>query len=190
MSRAKGRLDWTNQGGGGMKGADVRAFIAANGVVTLPIDDLNADDLPHIRWSGNPAHMRSVALKLQAVVGGEIDYLAVRAPDGSPIAKCLIDYSASSSEAEIAQLAVRSDLQGLGIATHLIHVAEGRIQDRGRRWAVLGVERRDRGVCALYERLGYEMFGQKNGSWEVEDDAGRVSMHQAELLLLRREVAR
>jgi len=96
--------------------SQVRAFIEENGAAALVVDYLTADDLSHISWSGNPAHIRSVAEKLKAAERGEVEYLAVRAPDGSPIAKCVVEYSAAESSGEVAQLAVRDDLQGLGIA--------------------------------------------------------------------------
>lgn len=171
-----------------MTGTDVRAWIAANGAAALPIDDLRTKDLPHIGWSGNPAHIRSVGEKLTLAAHGTLDYLAVRGPDGSAIAKCLVDYSKSDSEAEIAQLAVRDDLRGLGIGTRIIRVAEDRIRNRGKRWSVLGVEVGDERPRALYERLGYQLFRRERHAWEVEDDAGCVFIHDADVLMLRKEV--
>jgi GNAT superfamily N-acetyltransferase len=167
---------------------DVRELVETCGINALTIDDLQIADLPLITWSGNPAHIRSVAEKLLAVETGQADYLAVRAPDGSPIAKCVIEYSPSESSAEIAQLAVRDDLQGIGVGTLLIRSAEQRIQVRGVRWAILGVEAGDERPRCLYERLGYQLFGREDASWEVEGEDGRVWMHETEVLMLRREV--
>lgn len=166
----------------------LRSAIATNGVASLCVNDLTVDDLSSISWSGNPAHIRSVTGKLEAVAKLEADYLAVRAPDGSPIAKCLIDYSLPDAEAEIAQLAVHPDLQGLGVGSHLVAAAERRIQERGRRWSVIGVDLAESRPRALYERLGYEFVRYEQDSWEVEDEAGQVSTYHADVVLLRKHV--
>lgn len=119
---------------------------------------------------------------------GGADYLAVRAPDGSPIAKCLIAYAPGELSAEIGELAVRDDVQGMGIGTWLIRAAGKRIQARGMQWAVLGVEVEDVRRRVLYERLGYELFGHEDASWEVEGEYGRVWMYETKVLMLGREV--
>lgn len=171
-----------------MTGAEVRSAITTNGIVALGIDDLTVNDLSRISWSGNPAHIRSVAERLEAVARLEAEYLAVRAPDGSPIAKCLIDYSLADAEAEIAQLAVHPDLQGLGIGSYLVAAAERRIHERGKRWSVIGVDVAESRPRALYERLGYEFIRHEQHCWEVEDVAGQVSTYHADVVLLRKRV--
>src|SRR5512133_543078 len=54
---------------------------------TLIIDDLMEADLPAIAWSGGPGHLRSVARYLARAASGEVEYLAVRTPDGRIVAK-------------------------------------------------------------------------------------------------------
>jgi hypothetical protein len=47
----------------------------------IVIDELTADDLARIAWSGSPVHIRSVARKLERVADGSLEYLVAR---GSP----------------------------------------------------------------------------------------------------------
>lgn len=161
----------------------LRELLAAQGPEVLTFGNLEANDLPDIWWSGSPAHLRSVALKLEAAARGELDYLAARAPDGTPVAKGYIDYTTGEAEGTIGQLATRPELQGLGIATRLITVAEDRIRERGRRWAVIGVEVGKERTRRFYERLGYVAWTQQSASWEADD-----GIYHTTILLLRKDL--
>ncbi len=93
---------------------DIHSLLAEQGASALLVDDLQAADLTELAWSGDAAHLRSIQTKLLAVARGAADYLAVRAPDGSPLAIGLIDYAIGENAAEIGQLAVQPQLQGMG----------------------------------------------------------------------------
>jgi hypothetical protein len=64
----------------------LRRMILADGVQHLAVDDLRADEVARLAWSGNPAHLRSVAAALDRAAQGLEDYLVVRAPAGEPVA--------------------------------------------------------------------------------------------------------
>lgn len=166
----------------------VHQAIVESGVNVLPVNDLTEDDLALIGWSGNPGHIRSVAALLKRVPSAEVEYLAVRAPNGEPIAKGCIDYSLHGGAGTLQQIATRDDLQGLGLATRLIAVAEERIRARGLRWAVIGVEEENDRARRLYERLGYEAYSREHDSWDREDDLGNVSTYETEIVLLRKRM--
>ena len=74
----------------------LRAMIRAGGVQLLAVGDLRADEIAELAWSGNPAHLRSVAAALQRAAQGVEDYLVVRAPGGEPVAKMRIDYTSEA----------------------------------------------------------------------------------------------
>jgi ribosomal protein S18 acetylase RimI-like enzyme len=166
----------------------LRAYLRETGAGALTVDDLRESDLPSIGWSGNPAHLRSVGEKLSAAARGELDYLAVRAPDGTPLAKGAVEYGSRKDGGEIGQLATHPELQGMGLGSHLIAAAEERVRLRGLRWSVVGVEEGNSGAADLYERLGYRTYGREQDSWEVEDSEGNVTVHHAEVVLLRKEL--
>jgi hypothetical protein len=71
--------------------AGLRAMILAGGIQQLAVGDLRADEVAGLAWSGNPAHLRSVAAALERAAQGREDYLVVRTPTGEPVAKMRID---------------------------------------------------------------------------------------------------
>src|SRR5262249_35671691 len=53
----------------------------------LRLDLLTMDDLPQLDWSGGPANRRGVAAALARAARGEVEYLAIRTPNGAPVSK-------------------------------------------------------------------------------------------------------
>jgi ribosomal protein S18 acetylase RimI-like enzyme len=155
-------------------------------MTNLQIDDLKEEDLTRISWSGSATHIKNVAQQLKKVQRGEAEYLVLRLPDGTPVAKGLIDHLYSEDSSEIGQLAVHPDLQGRGLGTKLIAAAESRIFKWGHDWAVIGVEVENHRALKLYKRLGYNIFGQTEDSWTAEDSSGKEIIHYADLILLRK----
>lgn len=169
-----------------MSTTDLKYLLAEKGASRLVVNDLQRADLSDLAWAGDAAHLRSIQTKLLAVGRGEADYLAVRAPDGSALAVGLIDYLFGEDAAEIGQLSVQPQLQGMGLGTQLIAAAEVRIRARGKRWAVMGVEIDHERTQKLYERLGYTLYARKPDSWYEDDGQGGVRLYETEVLLLRK----
>lgn len=167
---------------------EVRQLIKTDGIGALPVDDLTVDDLDTMAWSGGPGHIKSVEAALQRVGTGEVEYLAVRTPDGTPISKGGIDYKYRDSAGYMWQLATMPELRRLGIGTHLVQAMEERIRRRGLSTAMLGVEDDNPGAKKLYERLGYKTIGPLEDSWEEEDTLGNKSVHHATGDLLAKTV--
>jgi ribosomal protein S18 acetylase RimI-like enzyme len=157
-------------------------------VGSLDVDDLTADDLDSLAWSGSAAHVRSVAGKLERVATGTLEYLVVRTLSGEPVSKGLIDYAQREDAGTIEQLATHPDLQGRGIGTRLLDEAEQRIRRRGCRWAILGVEDDNPRARALYERLRYVAFAREPDSWDAENERGEIFRYETMLTLLRKDV--
>jgi ribosomal protein S18 acetylase RimI-like enzyme len=165
-----------------------RRVIRSEGVGALVVDDLRPEDLARIGWSGDNAHVRGVAAALARVPGGEVEYLAVRAPTGDPIAKAGVNYTSHAEAGAIWQLATHPELQSLGLGTRVVREAERRIRRRGLAWAVVGVEDNNPRARALYERLGYEPYAREATSWEQEDEHGNVTTYETEVALLRKHL--
>jgi ribosomal protein S18 acetylase RimI-like enzyme len=153
---------------------------------TLIIDDLMEADLPAIAWSGGPGHLGSVARYLARVASGEVEYLAVRTPDGRIVAKGAIDYVEHPGYGTMLQLAANPT--GHGYGTFLIQAMEARIRARGVD-AMLGVESNNPGALRLYQRLGYIQCGTEDASWETTDAGGRRFMYRTTLTLLRKQLS-
>lgn len=168
--------------------ASALEVIKRDGATSLVVDDLRRDDFHSLSWWSSPSHLRSMAKALERVPIGEVEYLAVRAPSGEPVAKGGIDYVMKPGAGTLWQLATLEPLQGLGIGTLLINVAEERIQKRGLTWATMGVEENNPRARTLYERLGYRHIGREPASWEQEDEEGNITLYQTELTWLRKKL--
>jgi ribosomal protein S18 acetylase RimI-like enzyme len=166
----------------------LRQKILADGPGQLAVSDLSDGDLSGLAWSGNPAHLRSVAAALQRAAQGLEDYLVVRAPGGQPVAKMRVDYTSETETGVFSQLAVIGPLQRLGIATMLIGAGEQRVRNRGLAFAALGVEDSNPRARRLYEGLGYRAADRQRASWEVEDDDGVLRLYETTLTILRKRL--
>jgi ribosomal protein S18 acetylase RimI-like enzyme len=166
----------------------LRAMLLAGGVQQLAIGDLRADEVAGLAWSGNPAHLRSVAAALERAAEGLEDYLVVRAPGGEAVAKMRIDYTSEAGTGVFSQLATMRALQGLGLATMLIGAGEQRVRARGLAFAALGVEDNNPRARRLYQRLGYQPAGRQHASWEYQDDAGVLRVYETTLTILRKRL--
>lgn len=157
-------------------------------VVSLIISDLAISDLEHISWSGSATHIIYVRKALERVEKGEVDYLAVRTPDGLPVSIGGVDYKSHENAGTMWQLVTREYLRGLGIGTKLINALEQKIKDRKINLAMVGVEDTNPRARALYEKLGYEVCGEEQDSWEEEDKDGNKVTHHAQVILLKKEL--
>jgi ribosomal protein S18 acetylase RimI-like enzyme len=165
---------------------DVRRIVESEGPGGLRVDDLTGDDLATLDWSGSALHLASVGRALDRVPSGEVEYLVARAPSGQSVAKAGIDYASTPGAGTIMQLATADEVQRLGIATHLIEVAEERMRARGLAAAELGVEDDNPGARALYERLGYREVGRRPAAWASQDADGNTTLYETELAILRK----
>jgi ribosomal protein S18 acetylase RimI-like enzyme len=141
------------------------------GVARLEFTPLRGADLDDIAWSGSASHLENVAIQLQRVERGEVDYLALRA-DGHAVCKGGIDFAQEPDAGTIWQLATHPQLEGLGLATRLIGELESRALQRGCRRLRLAVEPDNARARRLYEHLGYHAMGQSEVSWEAEGPDG------------------
>lgn len=149
---------------------------AACGVGPLAVGDLRSCEVTGLTWSGNPAHLRSVAAALERAARGLEDYLVVRAPGGQPVAKMRVDYASDDDTGVFSQRVTMSPLQGLGIATMLISAGEQRVRARGLASGALGVEEDNPRARRLYQRLGYQPVDRQDASWEIEDEHGLAGL--------------
>jgi ribosomal protein S18 acetylase RimI-like enzyme len=152
--------------------AQAQRAVADHGVGALLIDDLTAEDLPLLGWSGDAAHLASVETQLYRMAVGDVEYLVARAPDSTPVGKAGLDLGVVPHRGIVWQVAVHEELQGIGIGTALIHACEARARARGCREIALSVELDNPRARALYERLGYAAFDERDTGWTVIDASG------------------
>jgi ribosomal protein S18 acetylase RimI-like enzyme len=165
-----------------------RRAIESRGAASLVVSDLTSDDLPNVRWAGSETHLKHVAVALQRVATGAVEYLAVRAPNGFPVSIGGIDYEAHERAGALWQLSTHEALRSLGLGTRLIDQAEARVRQRGFARAVMGVEVDNIRARALYERLGYRPVGHETAYWEAQRMDGSTYTYVAECILLEKEL--
>lgn len=166
-----------------------RRALTQQGPAALTVDDFTRVDLSKIGWTGSTErHLQSISEVLDRVDRGEAEYLAVRAPDGTPVALGGINYWEAPGVGTIFQLSTHHALQGLGLGTALIRGAEQRILRRGLAVARLGVEDDNPRARALYERLGYVPVGRRRVSWPAQRPDGSLFVYETEITELERHL--
>ncbi|MEI6553042.1 MAG: GNAT family N-acetyltransferase [bacterium] len=157
-------------------------------VSSFAVNDLTLNDLDKISWSGTSTHIRYVKEALERVEKGEVDYLAIRDEEGNPISIGGVDYKVHKDAGTMWQIITKESSRGLGIGTRLIKELENRIKSRNINMAMLGVEKDNTRAQDLYNKLGYKVCGETKDSWEQEDKEGKVSIHYADGVLMRKEI--
>jgi GNAT superfamily N-acetyltransferase len=127
-----------------------------------------------------------VADELERAEAGEVDYLAICAPSGAPIAIGGVDFIPFADAGYLFQLAVHPILQRCGIGTLLVGALEDRIRSRGRCRAELRYEEHEAGNRAFYERLGYGAYGTVPDGWDQQFPDGRIERYETICVQMRR----
>lgn len=143
----------------------------SSGAARIEVRALTSHDLASLEWSGSSAHLENVALQVERVPTGDVEYLAVFA-DGNPVCKGGVDFAKEAGAGTIWQLATHPLLEGLGLATTLIRELEARVRERGITKIRVGVEPENERARRLYEHLGYRTIGESEASWEAEHSDG------------------
>jgi len=143
--------------------------------VSFAARDLRPEEVDGLTWCGPPSHLRNVAVEVARVAEGDVFYLAVCGPNDVPVAVGGADLTRSEGTGRLYQLAVLPALQSCGLGTLLIGALEDRVRERGLRRLDIGVGEDNARAKALYERLGYRVFGSEVDRWTYERDDGTVA---------------
>jgi len=84
---------------------------------------------------------------------------------------------------------VRPEFRNLGLGTALVAEAEGFLRRQGFSQVVIAVAKDNAGALRLYQRLGYERFGEDPGAWSYIDDRGRIQDITEPAYLLSKSLA-
>lgn len=76
---------------------------------------------------------------------------------------CFALYQVIAGEAELLTIATHPDHQGQGLARACMHNWQAHARQIGARWALLEVAVDNAAACALYEKCGYVVCGQRKG---------------------------
>lgn len=165
---------------------DIRTQLQQEGISSLSVSALAETDLDAMQWAGNELHLKTVARQIRSDHDG--DTLAVRARDGTVLAKGYIDHEVSETESDIGQLATHPKLQSMGIGRVLMNAAESCIRARNKKVAVLGVETINVRAKALYDRLGYVPRHTEKQGWDSVDKDGKTFYYETDVLIMSKEL--
>jgi len=92
---------------------------------------------------------------------------------GGLLGKAVVFYRAGSDIARLYSIAVAERARGRGVAKSLLAAVEATARDRACARLRLEVRKDNAAAIALYERLGFQRFGEKPGFYEDGADAWR-----------------
>ncbi len=154
----------------------------------LTARDIRDVDLTGMSNWASPLTVRQIRAAMRREAAK--DFVAVfAAANGESVARGEVNYRSRPGMGEIGSLAVRAELQSLGIGTFLIEVLEERIRAHGLSAAMLSVEDNNPRARALYERLGYVAYGREPDSWDQQTSDGVVYRYETVCTLLRKDVS-
>jgi ribosomal protein S18 acetylase RimI-like enzyme len=148
-----------------------------------------ADDLEALEWEGEYRRYRVVYQRAYAESLRGRRVLLVAELQGLIIGQIFIqvDSTLAAGRGEAAYLyalRVRPEYRGRGIGTDLVREAEALLRQRGYARALISVAKDNDAARRLYERLGFEVFGEDAGNWTYIDDQGQVQeVHEPAFLL-------
>jgi ribosomal protein S18 acetylase RimI-like enzyme len=127
-------------------------------------------DLQNMEWLGMFSHDRHIIEdSYQRQLRGE-NLMLLADINGFPAAQAWVDLERKRHQdiGIIWAVRVLPFLQGLGLGTRLINIAESLLANRGIGISELSVEQTNVGAHRLYERLGYTPAGEEDGHWLLQ----------------------
>jgi len=153
------------------------------------IRQARADDLEAIEWDGEYRRYRLVYQRAYAESLRGRRVLLVAESEGRVIGQVFVQVDSSLSggnnrAAYLYALRVRPEYRNRGIGGELVREAESILRQRGFVRALISVAQDNHAARRLYERLGYEVFGEDAGNWSYFDDRGHIQeVHEPAFLL-------
>ncbi len=159
--------------------------------ITIRFRIATHDDLPLLEWYGQYTHFRRVFEKTYEDQAAGTRLMILADLNGFPIGQVFLllktsprlakrrRRSASALAGYLYSLRVIDHLQGMGIGTQLIQVAENVLIKRGYRWVLISVAKSNTGALRLYQRLNYRIYMEDEGRWRYVDHNGEtVHVHE------------
>ena len=155
----------------------------------LIIRQARADDLRALEWEGEYQRFRMVYQRAYADSLRGRRVLLVAEVLGQVVGQIFlqVDSALAGGDGRVAYLyalRVRPEYRNRGIGTELVREAEAILRQRGFSRALISVAKDNDAARRLYERLGFEAFGEDPGNWSFFDDQGQPQeVHEPAFLL-------
>lgn len=157
----------------------------------LIIRQARSEDLRALEWEGEYQRFRTVYQRAYADSLRGRRVLLVAEMPGQIVGQIFmqVDSALAGGDGRAAYLyalRVRPEYRSRGIATELVREAESILRQRGFSRVLISVAKDNDAARQLYERLGYEVFGEDPGNWSFFDDQGQPQeVHEPAFLLDR-----
>jgi ribosomal protein S18 acetylase RimI-like enzyme len=155
----------------------------------MVIRPARAEDLPALEWEGEYQRFRLVYRRAFADSLRGRRVLLVAEVEGKVVGQIFLQVDSALAggdgrSAYLYALRVRPEFRNRGIGTELVREAEAILRQRGFTRALISVARDNDAARRLYERLGYEIFGEDPGNWSFFDEQGQEQqVHEPAFLL-------
>lgn len=155
----------------------------------LVIREVRAEDLEGLEWEGEYRRYRLVYQRAysESLRGRRV--LLVAEMHGQVVGQIFVQIDSALSggsgrAAYLHALRVRPEFRNRGIGTQLVQEAESILRRRGFNRGLISVAKDNDAARRLYERLGYEVFGEDAGNWSFLDENGQLQeVHEPAFLL-------
>ncbi|MAS36123.1 MAG: hypothetical protein CL610_19105 [Anaerolineaceae bacterium] len=138
-----------------------------------------ADDLPKLEWYGQYRHFRNLFRRTfrEQQLGRRL--MLIADANTFPIGHIFIQIERDSKQsrtrhAYFYSFRVMEMFRGRGIGTSLLFEAENRALEYGLTRATIAAAKMNAGARRLYERQGYQIYGEDDGAWSYVDHRGRI----------------
>jgi ribosomal protein S18 acetylase RimI-like enzyme len=117
---------------------------------------------------------RISARRMRHWIGASNAILLVASRSGELIGSCLVLTRADSPAARLYSIAISKTARGQGLGSKLLRKAETLAREGGSSAMRLEVAAGNSAAIALYQKLGYQVFGRKTAYYEDGQDALRM----------------
>ena len=136
-----------------------------------------AEDLPKLEWHGQYIHFRNMFRRTfrEQQIGRRLMLLADF--NNFPIGHIFIQLRSSNRRrprAYFYSFRVMEMFRRQGVGTWLLANAEALVYDQGLRRAAIAAAKDNHDARRLYERLGYQVYGDDAGRWSYIDHRGQT----------------
>lgn len=154
------------------------------------------DDIPRLEWFGQYAHYRNVFRRtFREQIDGRRLILIADCND-FPVGHIFIQLKSGNryiadgmSRAYFSSFRVMEMFRGQGLGTRILKEAELIITERGFRWATIAAGKDNPRALNLYERLGYQRFGEDPGRWSYVDHHGVLRQVEEPCWILEKDLS-
>ena len=161
----------------------------------VSIRQLREDDLPKLEWHGQFKHYRNLFRRSYEGQAKGFRFMLVAVVNEFPIGRLFIQYGQSRSRLSngrnkgyLYSFNVMEVFRGKGIGTALIQRAEQVLYADNFKWATISVSKDNDGALRLYQRHGYQIFGDDESKWQYHDHRGRLQQVREFCWLLKKRL--